>query len=164
MANVIVHIRRYINSVLTKGTVTADDAAYPNPTASAQFIQAVRQAKFAITLEDGTVIPASTVGNGTVTSYTFQGRQVGGYASGDTGVLNVTAEFRNGRIYLTDHASPQGTPKYLINGRWYNSLQGLSFPPGLPILIQKFMIDTGRSQEEWRTQPVPNAAQVIHIL
>jgi hypothetical protein len=100
------------------------------------------------------------------TKYTYKGIPAGGYPSTNLGILDVEHKFENGRVKIVrDRANPSGgTVKYLVDGIYKDSIAGISRPPQLPILIQKFLVDLGRPQSQWRNDPVINATQCIRYL
>lgn len=162
-------IKRLLNGVLQRGTVQRDTSVYPNPDSA--WLQLVNSGKFAITLETGQVLP----GNDYTSDYTFQGIQRGGRASNDERVLKSTHKFENGMIVITgDLADPGGgEEKYFVNCRWMTRSQyvGSKHHPGLPLLVQKFIVPGGRPEygnsdgiRGWRDNPVTNAEELIRYV
>jgi hypothetical protein len=162
-------IKRMLNGVLQRGTVQRDTAVYPN--ADAAWLQLVNQSKFSITLESGQVLPGIDYSS----NYSFQGIVQGGYPSNDERVLKSTHRFINGMIEITgDLGNPGGgEEKYFVNCRWLSRSQyvGSKHPPTLPILVQKFIVPSGRPEfgnstgvRGWRDNPVTNASELIRYL
>lgn len=99
---------------------------------------------------------------------TYQGVTGGGFAAKDPNFLNITWAYQNGRVVITGDANP--TPpagyayKYLVKGKGYFNREdviGMSFRPGWPILIQKYLVDLSRPQSAWRDNPLMGVDEQI---
>ncbi|MBC3785722.1 hypothetical protein [Spirosoma utsteinense] len=97
---------------------------------------------------------------------TFTGRTTfGSLPSTDTRVMNLQWVVENGYIRVTQDLSTLTengrTIKYMVAGRYLDSIVGVLHHAATPMHVSKFYVDLNRQQRLWRGNPTTNAFQII---